>query len=612
MRKRGKKYTAARAQVAADRSYSIEEAIPLVQKVKFAKFDETVELTLRLGVDPKHADQMVRGTVVLPHGLGKTKRVLAIAGGEKQKEAQEAGADVVGGEEMVEKIMGGWIDFDAVVATPDMMRAVGRLGKVLGPRGLMPNPKTGTVSVDIAKAVKEIKAGKVEFRVDKTGIIHAPVGKTSFASDSLVANAHALVDSIVKAKPAAAKGKYLKSVTAVVDDGSGRPDRHDAHRRGGETLMAVTRADKEAELQALEAAFKGSRQRDPRRLQGAERPAGHRAAAPAAHREGELQGRQEHAGEARAEGHARSRRSSSISRARRRSPTPTTDPVALAKTLTTFVKTAPTLTIKAAVVQGRAIKPAEVTELAALPGKPELLREAAVRAAGADGPDRQRAERRAARSDERAGAGGEEEAGRRAIVMRNSELGIRNSRPHSVIPEFLILNFRRGPMAEVTQQQVVDYIKGISVLELSQLVKTLEAELGVSAAAAMPMAMPMGGGGGAAAPVEEKTEFTVVADRDRRQQDQRDQGRPRSHQPRPEGSEGPRRERAEADQGRRDRRTRPRRSRRSSKKSARRSRSSKRRGARAAPHPGRRARGLQARVAADFPAPAALKSAAAS
>ena len=183
MRKHGKKYTAARAQVAPDRSYSIEDAIPLVQKVKFAKFDETVELTLRLGVDPKHADQMVRGTVVLPHGLGKTKRVLAIAGGEKQKEAQEAGADFVGGEEMVEKINGGWTDFDAVVATPDMMRAVGRLGKVLGPRGLMPNPKTGTVSVDIAKAIKEIKAGKVEFRVDKTGIIHAPVGKTSFESD---------------------------------------------------------------------------------------------------------------------------------------------------------------------------------------------------------------------------------------------------------------------------------------------------------------------------------------------------------------------------------------------------------------------------------------------
>ena len=221
MRKHGKKYTAARTQVGADRTYSIEDAIPLVQKVKYAKFDEAVELTLRLGVDPKHADQMVRGTVVLPHGLGKTKRVLAIAGGEKQKEAQEAGADIVGGEELVEKINGGWTDFDAVVATPDMMRAVGRLGKVLGPRGLMPNPKTGTVTTEIARAVKEIKAGKVEFRVDKTGIIHAPLGKPSFAGDALVANAHALVDSIVKAKPAAAKGKYLKSVTVSSTMGPG-------------------------------------------------------------------------------------------------------------------------------------------------------------------------------------------------------------------------------------------------------------------------------------------------------------------------------------------------------------------------------------------------------
>src|SRR6202047_4095854 len=175
MRSRGKKFAAARAQFAIDRIYTIEEAIPLVQKVKFAKFDETVELALRLGVDPKHADQMVRGTVVLPYGLGKTKRVLAIAGGEKQKEAQEAGADIVGGEEMVEKIQGGFMDFDAVVATPDMMRAVGKLGKVLGPRGLMPNPKTGTVTLDVVKAVQEIKAGKVEFRVDKAGIVHAPI-----------------------------------------------------------------------------------------------------------------------------------------------------------------------------------------------------------------------------------------------------------------------------------------------------------------------------------------------------------------------------------------------------------------------------------------------------
>jgi large subunit ribosomal protein L1 len=221
MRRHGKKYAAARAQVASERTYTIEEAIPLVQKVKFAKFDESVEVALRLGVDPKHADQMVRGTVVLPHGLGKSKRVLAIASGEKQREAQEAGADFVGGEEVVERIAGGWIDFDAVVATPDMMRAVGRLGKVLGPRGLMPNPKTGTVSVDIGKAIKEIKAGKVEFRVDKTGIIHAPVGKASFPSQSLVDNAHALVESIVKAKPAAAKGKYLKNVTVSSTMGPG-------------------------------------------------------------------------------------------------------------------------------------------------------------------------------------------------------------------------------------------------------------------------------------------------------------------------------------------------------------------------------------------------------
>jgi large subunit ribosomal protein L1 len=220
MASHGKKFTAAAAQVAT-RGYSIEEAIPLIQKVKYAKFDETVEIALRLGVDPKHADQMVRGTVVLPHGLGKSKRVLAIAGADKQKEAADAGADHVAGEEIVEKILGGWIDFDAVVATPDMMRAVGRLGKVLGPRGLMPNPKTGTVTPNVAQAIREIKAGKVEFRVDKTGIIHAPVGKTSFSADKLIDNAHALVDSVVRAKPAAAKGKYLKSVTVSSTMGPG-------------------------------------------------------------------------------------------------------------------------------------------------------------------------------------------------------------------------------------------------------------------------------------------------------------------------------------------------------------------------------------------------------
>ena len=216
----GKKFEAAKAQV-EDRSYTLADALPLVQKVKFAKFDETVEISVRLGVDPKHADQMVRGTVVLPHGLGKSKKVLVIANADKQKEALEAGADEVGGDEVVEKILGGWMDFEAVVATPDMMRGVGRLGKVLGPRGLMPNPKTGTVTTDIAKAVKEIKAGKVEFRVDKTGIVHAPVGKTSFAQDALIANTQALIDSIVKAKPAAAKGRYLKSITVSSTMGPG-------------------------------------------------------------------------------------------------------------------------------------------------------------------------------------------------------------------------------------------------------------------------------------------------------------------------------------------------------------------------------------------------------
>ena len=220
MRSRGKKYETARQQV-PNRPHSIEEAVPLIQKVKYAKFDETVELSVRLGVDPKHSDQMVRGTVVLPHGLGKSKRVLVIAGADKQREARDAGADEVGGDELVDKIMGGWTEFDAVVATPDMMRAVGKLGKVLGPRGLMPNPKTGTVTPNVKQAVTEIKAGKVEFRVDKTGIIHAPVGKTSFAADALLANAQALVDSIVKAKPSAAKGRYLKSITVSSTMGPG-------------------------------------------------------------------------------------------------------------------------------------------------------------------------------------------------------------------------------------------------------------------------------------------------------------------------------------------------------------------------------------------------------
>ena len=193
MRTRGKKYTAARQQVPA-KPHTIEQAVPLIQKVKFTKFDETVEMAVRLGVDPKHSDQMVRGTVVLPHGLlGKSKKVLVIANADKQREAKEAGADEVGGDDVVDRILGGWTDFDAVVATPDMMRSVGKLGKVLGPRGLMPNPKTGTVTPDVTKAVQEIKAGKVEFRVDKAGVVHAPIGKISFAADRLIANAHALM-----------------------------------------------------------------------------------------------------------------------------------------------------------------------------------------------------------------------------------------------------------------------------------------------------------------------------------------------------------------------------------------------------------------------------------
>jgi large subunit ribosomal protein L1 len=212
-RKPGKQYQSAAKQV-EQKEYLLEQAVPLLQKIKYAKFDETVELHLRLGVDPKHADQMVRGTVVMPNGLGKSKKVLVVAGGDKQKEAEEAGADFVGGEDMVNKIQSeGWTDFDAMIATPDMMRSVGKLGKILGPRGLMPNPKTGTVTMDVAKAVREVKAGKVEFRVDKTGIIHAPVGKTSFATEKLVENATTLINAVLKAKPAASKGKYVRSAT---------------------------------------------------------------------------------------------------------------------------------------------------------------------------------------------------------------------------------------------------------------------------------------------------------------------------------------------------------------------------------------------------------------
>ncbi|PYQ62194.1 MAG: 50S ribosomal protein L1 [Acidobacteria bacterium] len=211
MAQHGKKYRAA-AEKVERRPYQLDEAMRLLKEIAYAKFNETVELSMLLGVDPKHADQMVRGTTVLPHGTGQSKRVLVIAAGEKQKEAQEAGADMVGGDDMVAKIQEGWIDFDAVIATPDMMRSVGKLGKVLGPRGLMPNPKTGTVTFDVAKAIQEIKAGKVEFRVDKTSIIHVPVGKIQFSADQLRDNASAIINAVRKAKPAAAKGKYVKSI----------------------------------------------------------------------------------------------------------------------------------------------------------------------------------------------------------------------------------------------------------------------------------------------------------------------------------------------------------------------------------------------------------------
>ena len=222
MRVHGKQYRAAVATVEPKKLYSNREAVDRVKAAAFAKFDESVDIAVRLGVDPKHADQIVRGTVSLPHGTGKTVRVLVIAQGEKAKEAETAGADLVG-MEYIQKIKDGWIDTDVIVATPDVMGQLGPLGKVLGPRGLMPNPKAGTVTMDVSKAVKELKAGKIEFRVDKSGIVHAPIGKKSFEAEQLAVNLHAFMEAIVKAKPSAAKGHYIRSVTVSSTMGPGVP-----------------------------------------------------------------------------------------------------------------------------------------------------------------------------------------------------------------------------------------------------------------------------------------------------------------------------------------------------------------------------------------------------
>jgi len=221
MAKRGKRYLQALEKIEPGKEYPLDEAIKLAKEIAYANFDETVEVHMRLGVNPKYADQMVRGTLVLPHGTGKSVRVAVIASGDKYKEAEAAGADIVGGEDLVEKIQGGWLEFDALVATPDMMRHVGKLGRILGPRGLMPNPKAGTVTFDVANAVKELKAGRIEYKVDKTGIVHNAIGKKSFSEDQLIENAKTYIQAIYKAKPASAKGRYVHSIYISTTMGPG-------------------------------------------------------------------------------------------------------------------------------------------------------------------------------------------------------------------------------------------------------------------------------------------------------------------------------------------------------------------------------------------------------